>query len=131
MSKLPAHLFVADNGDLFDTRLPNWAASPLRRAYRGASSEVRNLAAVKAQLRAGEHTGLGGYPLFFWAADGEALSFDAVRDNFREVASAMMQDHNPRDGWRVVGVEINYEDANLVCSHTGKPIQSAYGPEED
>jgi hypothetical protein len=70
---------------------------------------------------------VGGYPLFFVAADGEALSFNAVRDNLREVLPAMSQ---PWDrSWRVVNVDINYEDPELCCAHTGERIPSAYGEE--
>ena len=79
---------------------------------------------LKAQLRAGPFAWPGGYPLYFVADDGEALSFDAVRDNFRSVLSSMRSRTN--DGWRVVGCEINYEDAGLYCAHTGKRIESAY-----
>ena len=78
-------------------------------------------------MRAGPYAWPGGYPLFFVAADGVALSFDAVRDNLREVLPAMSQ---PWDrSWRVVNVDINYEDPELCCAHTGERIPSAYGEE--
>ena len=33
----------------------------------------------------------------------------------------------PRDQWRAMGVQINWEDTELTCAHTGERIQSAYG----
>ena len=139
------HLFVSDaDGHLYDTRVAGWSElPPLRRNYRthgrtlrtaadvkaalraGPYAWLRTAADVKAALRAGPTTDWGGYPVYFVAADGEALSFDAVRNNMREVLSAMADCHN-RD-WRVVAVDINYEDAELTCAHTGERIPSACG----
>jgi hypothetical protein len=126
---LPAHLFVSDcDGHLYDTREPDWSGRPpLRRHYQTRPRHLRTAADVKAALRAGPYAWPGGYPLFFVAADGEALSFNAVRDNLREVLPAMSQ---PWDrSWRVVNVDINYEDPELCCAHTGERIPSAYGEE--
>ena len=87
---------------------------------------------VKRALRAGPYAWPGGYPLFFVMADGEALSFDAARAQWREIVGAMLCDHNPRDQWRVLGCDVNYEDSDLYCAHTGKRIPSAYAePEEE
>ena len=83
---------------------------------------------LKTQLRAGEYAWPGGYPLFFVANDGEALSFEAVRDNLKIVIHSMR--HQINDGWRVIGCDINYEDPSLFCAHTGKRIESAYAEEE-
>jgi len=35
------------------------------------------------------------------------------------------------DDWRLVGVEINYEDTDLYCCHCGEQIESAYGDAAD
>lgn len=128
---LPAHFMTLSDGSLIDTREPG--VSPVRNHYIGHSRELAsgfaaNLRDVKAVLRAGRFTDLGGYPLYFIAADGEALSFGAVRDNFLEVCRAA-KFGDPRDGWRVVGIEINYEDGELRCAHTGEPIEAAYVPD--
>lgn len=72
----------------------------------------------------------GGYPRFFIASDGEALSFAAARENVRTILDSIHNRHS--DGWRIVGCEINWEDAELFCSHTNKRIESAYAePEEE
>lgn len=124
---MSAHLFISDtDGHLYDTRVAGWSElPPLRRNYRTHGRTLRTAADVKAALRAGSTTDWGGLPLYFVAADGEALSFDAVRNNLREVLPAMADRRN-RD-WRVVAVDINYEDTDLTCVHTGQRIPSAYG----
>lgn len=125
MSSLPEHLFVADDGNLYDTRDPNWSSHPLRTRYFGAGQEIRTLTDFKAALRYGQYTQLGGYPMYFVVSDGEPLSFEAARENFRQIADSIAHRHN--DGWRIVGLDVNYEDEDLVCAHTGKRIPSAYG----
>lgn len=127
---LPDHFMVSDNGNLYDTRQPNWSHMPLRPAYKGTRGIVETVAHVKAALRAGAFTGLGGYPLYFITGDSEAVSFDAIRDNFREVIEAFASGHR-HDSWLPVAIEVNYEDAHLTCAHTGKPIPSAYSADEE
>lgn len=119
----PDH-FMISGGDLYDTRRPNWHNSPpLRHRFYWSAQSIRSADELKAALRYGSTTDLGGYPLYFIAADGQALSFAAVRANLRTVLEAM------RDGdkqWSPVAVEINYEDGELTCAHTGERIPSAY-----
>ena len=70
----------------------------------------------------------GGYPLFVVLADGEALSCDAARENWRQIVSATISGTVlPYDSWRAAGVEINWEDTDLFCAHSGARIESAYG----
>ena len=80
---------------------------------------------LKGQLRSGEFAWPGGYPLYFITDDGEALSFGAVRENIKSVIWSIR--HKVNDGWRVIGCEVNWEDASMTCAHTGEPIESAYG----
>jgi hypothetical protein len=82
---------------------------------------------LKAQLRQGECAWPGGYPLFFIASDGEALSFEAVRDNLKSVIHSMRYEIN--DDWRIIGCEVNWEYPSLFCAHTNKRIESAYAEE--
>jgi hypothetical protein len=67
----------------------------------------------------------GGYPMYFITSDGAALSFEAARENAEQIRESIAS--NARDGWKVEAVEVNWEDAELICDHTGKPIESAYG----
>jgi hypothetical protein len=65
--------------------------------------------------------------MFFIARDGEALSFEAVKANWRQVVQSHIT--NANDGWRLVGYDVNYvnwENAELHCGHTGERIESAY-----
>ncbi len=79
---------------------------------------------LKETLRSGKYTWPGAYPLFFITSDGAALSFEAVRENLRSVLWSMKNQVN--DGWRVVQTEVNWEDGELYCEHTGERIESAY-----
>jgi len=87
--------------------------------------KINNTTELKQALRAGPYAWPGGYPCYFVADDGEALSFDAVRENYKSVLRAVREQDD--DGWLVVGIEINYEDQDLYCAHCGKKIESAYG----
>lgn len=66
----------------------------------------------------------GLYPLYYVTADSGVLSPQAVEKNL-----ALCRSDDPQ--WRVVGAEVNWEDPNLFCEHTGKRIPSAYGPDPD
>ena len=83
-------------------------------------------AELKTVLRNGKYAWPGGYPIYFIASDGEALSFDTVKENYREVLYAMKY-FGDFSGWNVVGYDINWEDDYLTCAHTGDKIESAYG----
>jgi hypothetical protein len=82
-------------------------------------------AELRATLRAGAYAWPGGYPLFFVTDDGCALSFASVRANLRQCIRSIREGWRG-DGWRIVGCEINYEDPNLRCEHSGELIGSAY-----
>jgi hypothetical protein len=67
----------------------------------------------------------GGYPRYFVTADGAALSYAAARENADQIKESV-SDNDTGSGWCVVACEINWEDADLICDHTGQPIESAY-----
>jgi hypothetical protein len=129
----PNHLFVCDSdyGALYDTRNANWSRDrPLRPVYSGSYKTIQNTHKLRAALRYGKYTDLGGYPLYFITTDGCALSFDSVRKNLRLVTDSVRHDY--QDGWGVVAVEVNWEDADLYCEHSGERIASAYAePDSD
>jgi hypothetical protein len=128
---LPNHLFVSEcDGALYDTRVPNWhKLPPLRANYDKGHRSIRSVADLKAALRHGRYAWPGGYPLFFVASDGEAVSYAAARTEFRVIAQAI-QDRDD-SGWRIVACDINYEDRDLYCAHSGEQIESAYGNDEE
>ncbi len=71
----------------------------------------------------------GGYPLFLTMANGEALSIEAARENYKLLCAAYIRG-DFRDEWSAIDARINYEDENLFCAHTGEKIESAYVGEE-
>ena len=70
----------------------------------------------------------GGYPRFFITSDGAALSFDAAMAEKDQIIDAINEQSNC--GWRIVACDINWEDAELYCDHTGQRIESAYAEDE-
>lgn len=85
---------------------------------------INSVSDFRRAYRHGPYAWPGGYPCFFVTDDGAALSFEAVRENRRAILESIA--HKQRDGWRVVALEINYEEPDLECVHTGKRIESAY-----
>ncbi len=66
----------------------------------------------------------GGYPMYFVTSDGGALSFSTVKEEWECVQWSVSNDVD--DGWRVVAVDVNWEDPNLYDDHTSERIESAY-----
>lgn len=66
----------------------------------------------------------GGYPTFWIMSDGGCVSFDCAKSERRQMLESLASKAN--DGWRPVALEINWEDPDLYCDHTGKRIESAY-----
>lgn len=123
---IAAHLFVSEvDGALYDTRAPDWnKGAPVRARYRLEGAAPFDLQSIKAAIRNGATTDLGGYPRFFLLSDGGALSFAGARQAWREIVAEYLTDS--RTGWRIECVDINYEDSDLICDHTGERIPSAY-----
>lgn len=68
--------------------------------------------------------------MYFLASDMEPLSFESVQENWRQIVSAHLTGCNA--DWLMAGVEVNWEDADLYCTHSGERIPSAYAePEEE
>ena len=85
---------------------------------------INSISDFRRAVRNGPYAWPGGYPLYFVCSDGEALSFAAAKQERRLILEALRD--NDRSGWRVVGVDVNYEDAELRCAHTGELIEAAY-----
>jgi hypothetical protein len=87
-----------------------------------------NLQEIKRTLRdhpAG-YAWPGGYPLYWITADGAALAWHVVRDEWREIVAAHL--HRDRGcGWYIEACDVNWEDAHLFCDHCGEQIEPAYG----
>jgi hypothetical protein len=124
----PDYLFVSDSdGAMYDTRVDGWSHKPtLRPNFRRYHTRIKSTHDLKATLRNGAYA--WGYPLYFVTSDGGTLSFEAVRSELRSVLDSIRNRHN--DGWRIVACDINYEDTDLYCDHTGEKIEPAYGDNE-
>lgn len=88
--------------------------------------EIKAFWQFNKALEQGPYAWPGGYPTYFICGDGEALSFKAAQENAGLVRDAIIQ-NDRHSGWFVVGFDVNWEDTDLVCSHTGEKIESAYG----
>lgn len=86
---------------------------------------IETISDFRRAIRNGPYAWPGGYPLFFITADGAALSFAAAKAERRNILEAI-RDNAGGSGWRVCAMDINWEDAELFCDHTGKRIESAY-----
>jgi hypothetical protein len=89
---------------------------------------INTVSDFRKAYRAGPYAWPGGYPMYFITSDGAALSFDAAKSARRNILHAIA--HKQNDGWRVVAIEINWEDSNLFCEHTGGRIESAYAEDD-
>lgn len=85
---------------------------------------INSISDFRKAMRHGPYAWPGGYPCYFITSDGEALSFKAAREECRLILSSLHCGTN--DGWRVVAMDINWEDKDLFCCHTGERIESAY-----
>lgn len=87
--------------------------------------QINTVHDFRRAIRNGAYAWPGGYPLYFVTSDGAALSFDAAKHNRRYILQAIA--HRNDRTWRVVGMDVNWEDTGLFCDETGERIPSAYG----
>jgi inosine/xanthosine triphosphate pyrophosphatase family protein len=87
---------------------------------------INSISDFRRAVRNGPYAWPGGYPLYFITSDGAALSFKAAKAERRNILEAL-RDNDTRSGWHVCAVDVNWEDTELTCDHTGDRIESAYG----
>ena len=87
------------------------------------------LARLRADLRAVKWP-YGATSYYYFTADGATLSPAAVRDNYREIREAL-KTNDRRSGWYVIGADLNFEDPDLYCDHTGARIPAEYEATEN
>ena len=89
---------------------------------------IKSISDFRKAIRNGAYAWPGGYPLYFVTNDGAALSFESAKAERRNILEAIRdQDHS---GWCVVATDVNWEDNDLLCDHSGKVIESAYGKDD-
>lgn len=82
------------------------------------------LNAAKQYVRA-PYVWPGGYPLALITADGGALCVACVKKEWRLICAETFE--NTNNGFRIAGVNVNWENDGLTCDHCNAPMQSAYG----
>lgn len=101
--------------------------------------EIHSISDFRRAVRNGPYAWPGGYPCYWIMADGGSLAFSVAKSDRRQMLEALAEytaEPIPyrarRDNeWRPVALEINWEDGDLYCDHTGKRIESAYAEPED
>jgi hypothetical protein len=93
-----------------------------------ANHAAQVLAQVKQAIRS-PYAWPGGYPLYIVTEDGGVLSIESAKAEFRQIARDTIQ-RNKSSGWCAAAVDINWEDPDLICDHSGKRIESAYADDE-
>ncbi len=91
--------------------------------------EIKTVADLDEALSHGAYAWPGGYPTYYITSDGGALAYQTVVDERDNIAESIEDDLG--DGWQVIGVDINWEDDDLIDDHTGEKIESAYGDDDD
>lgn len=76
---------------------------------------------LQSFIRSNGYAWPGGYPCALLMLDGEVIDARAARENYRAIRRATERD------WRAVAVFVHWEGEPLICAHSGRSIQSAYG----
>lgn len=73
----------------------------------------------------------GGHPLYAIAADAEAICHTCCKNNAKLVIQNTRgtQYDCAYPDWRIVAVDVNWEDVDLYCAHCNGRIESAYADE--
>ena len=75
-------------------------------------------------IRSGGFAWPGGYPCALLMRDGEVIDARAARENYRLIRREVGTD------WTPVDVFIHWKGEPLICAHSGRLIESAYGEVE-
>jgi hypothetical protein len=66
----------------------------------------------------------GGYPCALLMKDGEVIDAQAARENYRLIRRESGSD------WTAIDVFVHWEGDPLICAHSSRIIESAYGEVE-
>lgn len=119
------NVFVSEGGNLIrknDCRL-------VRPQYSYTFRDIKNTHQLRATLRNGAYTDVGGYPLYLICADGAEFCFDCAKRDYKRIVMDM---NHEEDGlFKIIGCDINWENDDMQCAHCNKIIPSAYGSDDD
>jgi hypothetical protein len=92
---------------------------------------IKSVSDYRKAVRSGAYAWPGGYPLFFVTSDGAALCWNCGAKKERRNVLEAIRDKSG-NGWRIVAVDINWEDGDLCCDNCSERIESAYAePKEE
>lgn len=91
--------------------------------------QINSISDFRKAVRNGPYAWPGGYPLYWIMSDGGACAFNVCKSERRNMLEALRD--SDRSGWRPVALDINYEDGELICDHTGARIESAYAEPDE
>lgn len=80
-------------------------------------------------VRCNGHAWPGGYPMVLITADGAVIDAQSARENYRQILRATRNPGTDRQ-WEAIGTDIHWEGEPMVCAHSGRMIESAYGVPE-
>ena len=86
--------------------------------------------AVREFIRSGGYAWPGGYPCALRMGDGGVLDARSARENYRLILTALRQ-RGTNLQWEPYQVFIHWEGPPLICAHSGREIESAYGEAEE
>jgi hypothetical protein len=91
-----------------------------------------NIDHLKEFIRSGGYAWPGGYPCALLMADGEVIDAQAAHENYRQIRRATQAGVKGGGswGWIAVDVFVHWEGEPLICAHSGRLIDSAYGETE-
>lgn len=91
---------------------------------------ILTISDFRKAIRNGAYAWPGGYPCYFLMEGGDTLSFEAAKRERRQILESF-RPINSSDGWRPIAFDVNWEDDEMYCSHTGEKIDCAYGPDDN
>ena len=86
---------------------------------------INSISDFRKAMRHGRYVWPGGYPVYFITDDGAAISFEGAKKARRDILESI-RDRDSR-GYRVIAMDVNWEDSTLICDITNERIESAYG----
>jgi len=76
-------------------------------------------------IRSGGWAWPGGYPCALLMRDGEVIDAQAARENYK-----LIRRESGRE-WTPEAVFVHWEGDSLICAHSGRIIESAYGGDDE
>jgi hypothetical protein len=94
---------------------------------------MKNTSELKQFIRSNGFAWPGGYPCALMMADGEQIDAKSAKENYKQILRAWKDGHAnnwPDKQWQPVCFFIHWEGEPLICAHSGRSIDSAYGAPE-